>query len=192
MPIIGKATRERLVNKFQSQFDKDVRRIAKRANTKGVRTRDVHREAKKAIRQHTLTQAMLGKGRPLSNAELTRLEKTIKKEEEHLQRFMDQISIRRVQRNPMSSEAIESRLIQYGGTGRAEYYRASELVDSDQNTVERYRANAGACSKCLPYNGKYFLPGEGPMPGDVCLGKGHCRCERIAEQNKRKAKELRS
>lgn len=194
MPLIGKATRERLVNKFQDEFSERARRIAERLNEKGFRTRQGHAQAKRLIREHTLTQAMLGVGRPLTLKEIARIEKIINAEEKKLQRFMDKVSIRRVQRNPMSVDAIASRLEMYSGVGRAEYYKASELVDSDDDTVELYSAkdDNNTCTPCLENHGKYFLPGQGPFPGEVCKGRGRCRCRRIPEQNKRLAKRLRA
>lgn len=80
----------------------------------------------------------------------------------------------------MSRAAVAKRSALYSGAGRAEWFRAREL-DESENTVVDYVAldDKVTCVSCFraEEEGPY-KPGEGPFPGEVCLGRGSCRCKR--------------
>ena len=68
----------------------------------------------------------------------------------------------------------------YSGGGRALFFEAWETsAGYEAGWVVRYEAvdDSATCSPCRLAEG-YYLPGDGPYPGEVCLGGGACRCAR--------------
>ncbi len=191
MPMV-RSRREAIANRLQTKLEKSASRFARLATKKGSRTRTAQRYFKREVRIYMLQMAIAGKGSPLTPSELRRLEKKIMKQEQYLQKFCDKISVNRMKKTPLSVNAIRSQAELYAGQGRAEFFRFAGKTDATGNTVEKYVAVAGACRNCQPHNGKYFLPGSGPMPGEICLGKGRCRCRRVQEDNARIAKRLKA
>jgi hypothetical protein len=207
-------------------FDADVRDFAREAVQGNIRGRDWHSRMIVRLRQHLLQQAQLGKGAPMTPAELESLQETMREEARYLKRFADEVAVRneltesaeevarrRLKREgrevteeavqelvedlrgrAMTEDEIAARARQYKGSSYAEYWKQREgQVDSD-DVIIRYEAvdDGATCSPCAAAerNGPY-LPGEGPFPGDVCLGGGHCRCVRRQESNPERAAELR-
>ncbi len=79
------------------------------------------------------------------------------------------------------------RLAMYGAQGRAGFFRAAEQYDGEgagYGWVVRYitKDDEGVCGPCSDAEG-YYLDGEGPMPGEICLGRDLCRCRRSSEYN---------
>lgn len=74
---------------------------------------------------------------------------------------------------------IASRTRLYGGVGWASYFM-SQGESAPLYAVEQWisRDDRGTCFVCAQRSGRYFLPGQGPMPGTDCRGGGNCRCER--------------
>lgn len=115
----------------------------------------------------------------------------------YLQRFADQIAGRYMEqaavesghatagRPPYSADYLAERAAQYGGIGRALFFEANEAAaaagQGAPGFVIRYiaRDDANTCSPCHRAQG-YYLPGRGPYPGDICLGRHHCRCRRVS------------
>ena len=119
----------------------------------------------------------------------------------YLQRFADQLAARKLaealpedddQREgllralvAMGAAYIARRAASYSGAARGVFFRALESGDvgpmggGRSGWVIAYRVNhdESLCSACLDAEG-YYLPGDGPMPGEVCLGGGQCRCWR--------------
>lgn len=109
----------------------------------------------------------------------------------YLQRFAEQIAATRIRtahpdlfppgRN-LSFEQIAARLAMYSGAGRGLYFGISEAEESEGAgwiAIYHARDDSGTCSPCrAAAAGSPYLPGAGPMPGDVCLGGGACRCWR--------------
>lgn len=90
-------------------------------------------------------------------------------------------------RRPFSANYLAQRAAQYGGIGRALFFQAYEALGLPRlangnapGIVIRYIAmdDAGTCSPCHRAQG-YYLPGAGPFPGQICLGRQNCRCRRI-------------
>lgn len=148
-----------------------------------------------AIRGDILTFAELGKGAPLDQADLRRLQPAIQRQMAHLQRFAEEIAAKREAGNPMSEDQVRARLRMYSGDALSEYYRAAE-AGLDDGFVVRYDAidDNRTCMPCIEAEeGSPYLPGRGPFPGaDTCLGRGHCRCTRIPEFSPQEAERLRS
>ena len=193
MPKRGRFSRERISNELQDEFEKRVTDLATQFDTKGFRTRTFHRRFKREFQKHTIEEAMLGAGRSLTPGELAQLEKRMRERLERMQKFMDKVSANRIKRTPLSSKSIANQARLYSEQGRAEFFRFAGVADASSNTVEKWlsKGDVSTCPKCSPLNGKYFLPGKGPMPAEVCKGKGRCRCRRVQEENARIANQLR-
>ena len=83
-----------------------------------------------------------------------------------------------------SQAYLASRLAMYGARGRAGFFRAAEEYDGESagyGWVVRYvaRDDDATCGPCSEAQG-YYLPGDGPYPGEVCLGRHRCRCRRVS------------
>ncbi|WP_158705160.1 hypothetical protein [Salinibacter altiplanensis] len=75
-------------------FDADVRSLAQDITRGAVRGQDWHSEMIVKIRQHLLQQAQLGKGSPLTPAELDRLQGAMEEQAQFLKRFADEVAVR--------------------------------------------------------------------------------------------------
>lgn len=99
----------------------------------------------------------------------------------YLSRFGDQRLLAQVRGNPLSAVQVAARAASYGALARAASFALRERrTNQGAGWVQQYIAtdDQGTCSPCLDAEG-YYLPGEGPMPGQVCLGRGRCRCSRV-------------
>lgn len=92
------------------------------------------------------------------------------------------VAVRALQGKPLSEAAIAQRAAQYGGVGRAAFYTGMEgSATTQRGYVARYvaRDDDRTCVRCLDAEARGpYLPGDGPKPGDVCLGRHRCRCTR--------------
>lgn len=103
-----------------------------------------------------------------------------------LQRFGDYLAFSAATSVPLSESKTVSRAISYGGTGRAAYYYTLErnlqdiLTDGAEGYIVQYVAmdDPRTCNPCHDAQG-YYLPTDGPYPGEVCLGQAYCRCKRV-------------
>lgn len=134
------------------------------------------------IRQHAMIQAVLGgKGTVYSPDDL---EETIRREEDYLDRFTLQIEEQKKQGKLLSAPYLVNRARLYMGTGRATFYSESEQTPPDdrEGWVVEYIV-VGDDNTCRPCRRagdvRYYLPLEGPMPGEVCEGRNRCRCRRV-------------
>lgn len=109
----------------------------------------------------------------------------------YLQRFAEQIAISRIAAarpdlfpagvRVLTMAQIAARLAMYSGPGRALFFGIGEAEEGGAGYVAYYESvdDPNTCSECLEAEaGSPYLPGDGPMPGDVCLGGGNCRCWR--------------
>ncbi len=81
------------------------------------------------------------------------------------------------------SDYLANRLAMYGAAGRAGFFEAAEEYDEEgagPGWVVEYIAQDDdrTCSPCSDAQG-YYLPGDGPYPGQICLGRHRCRCRRV-------------
>jgi hypothetical protein len=112
----------------------------------------------------------------------------------YLQRFADGVSVRRLAAPvaqddddkpllvPWALAYLARRLASYSGAGRGAFFVGLEGgAEMGPGWVVHYEArdDERTCSACRGAEG-YYLPGQGPMPGDVCFGGGACRCVRVA------------
>lgn len=137
------------------------------------------------VTSYVRRQAMAGTGAPLT------MDRGPAEEEESRQAaylfwFAWAIAARSMLGNPFTPQAILNRSLMYQGGGWFAWHRYNEMPTQGENfVVYEYRAvdDPRTCDECGRYSGQFFLPGEGPYPGQVCRGGGRCRCERIATYN---------
>ena len=166
---------------LRDNFDADARRLAD-AQAKGkLKVADWQGLLWDTLMLHTLAQATAGAGRTLSAEQVAALRGELAKQGGYLSRFADVVARGVMTGAAMGVAAIAARSIQYGAAGWAWSFKARP--DPGRGWVEDYIAkdDERTCGPCLDAEeaGPY-LPGEGPMPGDVCEGGGNCRCERVA------------
>lgn len=99
---------------------------------------------------------------------------------DYLYRFAAETHARRALDDPFSLEYMVNRSLMYGGAVRGAWFLGNESIYSGYGYVSQYIPidDRGTCSPCHNAAG-YYLPGDGPMPGDICLGGDACRCERV-------------
>ena len=142
--------------------------------------------------QHNATHAALGAG-TRHRAMSAYLAEQATLQAAYLQRFADRVAGGLLAAragiaglSPLSLGQLTERAALYGGIGRAIFFRAFEQhrqVDGEGNRAGwviyyQSRDDSNTCSNCLEAQG-YYLPGQGPYPGQVCLGRHHCRCRRV-------------
>jgi hypothetical protein len=112
-----------------------------------------------------------------------------------IERFGLQILAQRLIGARMSAAVIAGRSALYGGLGWGSWFKGNEervlrpqapgivprRADASTGWVVYYRARDDnrTCGPCHEAAAKGpYLPLEGPFPGDVCKGRGRCRCTR--------------
>lgn len=173
---------------LQEVFGQYGRRLAKLA-AMGQDSKWVPR-AERAVRNQLVAQRAFAIRRELLPSELLSLSPQLKFQQSKLAGFAAEVKA-----TPLASRseaAIGARLELYSGAGRAEWFRGSE-DDADDGEVVDYEAldDVSTCHPCLfaEERGPY-LPGQGPFPGEVCLGRGRCRCVRRKRSDPRARREL--
>jgi len=94
----------------------------------------------------------------------------------------------------MTTDQVAARSRMYKGSSYEQFWRKSEEQIDDADVVVDYYAvdDSATCGPCQAAEaGGPYLPGEGPFPGSVCLGGGHCRCERVRRVDAETAAQLR-
>lgn len=118
----------------------------------------------------------------LSPAQEAAFQNAVRVQQAYLTRFADQYILSQVRGQPWSAQYIANRAAMYSGAMRAFAFRAVESrSDFTAGWVFYYVAvdDDNTCSPCIEamQQGPY-LSGEGPVPGEVCLGRSRCRCNR--------------
>lgn len=140
-----------------------------------------------AIKRLILSQFVLGSGRVPTTAELAILTEKVKREAAFLKRFALTValSLSGQSSGPASEASISSRGSLYSGVARGTFYQAMEdridqLTDQREGWVMEYipRDDVATCTPCSKARG-FYLIGAGPYPGQVCEGRGRCRCQRV-------------
>lgn len=178
------AVRRRAVRELlQKEFEQEAAELAVRLRRTG-NVRQWHRSMQQAVSRHTLEQANLGAaGRRLPRAYRTHLDTILRYHTGRLSRFADQVAIAKAKGELQSEAYLRWRSQMYAGAGRAEFFRADEILGSGRGVgwVADYIAvdDNATCTPCrdAQREGPY-LEGSGPMPGEVCLGRHRCRCRR--------------
>lgn len=179
--ILTEAQGRNLRDRLRAEFDTEMRRLAGRV-AGGAATGTWQADMTNTVRRYMLAQASAGLGRPLTQAEINAIAPRINEQSQYVYRYAADIAARRQTGNPYQVAYLNNRSTQYGGVGWGMYFEGQEAVYGGQDGwVVDYisRDDDRTCGPCLDAenNGPY-LPGQGPMPGQVCLGRGYCRCER--------------
>ena len=177
--------RYRALNTLEAAFLAQVRDLAGGLLDGTYTLGQWQRETAVLLRSHHLMLAQAARGRyRLSRAELTAVRDAVRIEQAFLSRFADQLAYRRMNGSDWTSAGLVERLRLYLGNPRGTFYREVEtsMVDDGYygaGWVVYYEAldDPATCSPCHEAQG-YYLPGEGPMPGQVCQGRSRCRCKR--------------
>lgn len=97
---------------------------------------------------------------------------------------------------PWSPAYLTARSRLYLGMARARFYRQIEAnaAYSDGWVIDYIAVDDPAtCDPCSDAESAGpYLPGAGPMPGQVCEGGGNCRCRRVARYDPETAALLRA
>ncbi len=174
----GEEARRRL----RDDFDAEARRLAEQQGRGRLRVAEWQRMLWDAIQTHTLTQATAGARRSLTAEQIAALRDDLARQGGYLSRFADVVARGVMVGAALSVAAVAARSIQYGAAGWAWSFKARP--DPGRGWIEHYisKDDPATCTPCLEAEeGGPYLPGDGPMPGDVCEGGGNCRCERVSD-----------
>jgi hypothetical protein len=173
---------------LQDTFSEYVRRLARLASL-GEDDKWIPR-ADRAIRNHMVAQRALALRKPPLPGDLMDMAERLQVQQGFMTRFQNEVLATPVANR--SEAAIGARMQLYSGAGRAEWFRGEE-EDQPRGTVVDYEAldDNSTCFPCLmaEQNGPY-APEQGPFPGEVCLGRGSCRCKRLARFSPVEARSL--
>lgn len=167
-------------DRLQAQFERQTAGLARSVANGKISVATWQTRMADAISNHSLRQAALGRGATMSKAEAIAFSNArIRPQLAFLQRFADEIALGTATGQPLSAAQIASRAALYAGDGRAAWFQENERINARPGMVAKYyaRDDSGTCGPCLQAEGTY-LPGTGPEPGSVCLGRGRCRCTR--------------
>ncbi len=168
-------TREQLRERLQDAFQQRARGMAL------LPVPDWHAAMRDEVRTHLLGQYALGLGRPLTARDITRIERDVMTQFAYLSRFADERAVKALAGRPLSEAQVAARSELYSGSGRAAWFQGSE-ASYGAGWVHDYAAvdDRGTCDPCLAAErGSPYLTGRGSYPGQVCLGRGYCRCRRV-------------
>lgn len=158
---------------LQSDFDRIVTELAPRAAT-DLQAWSGAMAA--SITGYLIAQVIAARGRPLLPTESLVLERgPILDQMDYLDGFT-----RHLRDHDVTEAYIISRAKLYGGAGRALWYRTAEEAAPIGWVVDYVSVDdSGTCLPCVvsEIQGPYLF-GHGPFPGEVCLGRGRCRCRR--------------
>jgi hypothetical protein len=173
------AEREHFRDQLQTQYEARVAALGRSVADGSISVRQWQGQMDRATTQYLIRQQALGSGTTrLDSAAFLRLDAEVRRQQAFISRFADHIGAGTVTGKPLSAGQISSRATTYSGAGRAVGARAQEQ-SADAGELWRYLAldDGRTCGPCLAAEGTYPA-GQGPFPGSVCLGRGHCRCKR--------------
>lgn len=181
--VIPASATEGLKEALRLEFQQQARRLAAVLQASG----DVNAWQSgmaDLIKRNMVENAMVGAGRTLTPEELGMLQPAADEQMAFLARFADRIALDDMLGDPMSEAEIGARSVLYGKAGITAGAVFDEMTANRGTGWVYYyisRDDFSTCSPCLAAEeaGPY-LEGQGPYPGDVCLGGGYCRCVRQA------------
>lgn len=173
--------------------------------------RAFHSDAMEAVKENLIRQLVLGKGAQLTPDEIARAQAgTLTREEiraitqrvitpndiqrvqdealnqsAYLKRFVEEAAAREKAGKPYNEAYVKNRFQMYGGAGIGMFFQTIE-APLGPGWVINYIAidDDFTCTPCIKADEEGpYLPGEGPLPGVICLGKRRCRCNRVPEFN---------
>lgn len=185
--------RIRAANRIQDNHAAEAQRLADELMAGKITVAEWQGRTRAANAAAIDAMAQLGSTRMTMQLQ-RRIDEIEREQAAFLQRFADEVSARRItdampqeQRDALglllatwTAAYIGRRAASYSGAARRVFFLAAEGDIGGQGWIIRYEAHDDdrTCSACLQAQG-YYLPGDGPMPGEVCYGGGACRCERV-------------
>lgn len=185
--VIRRQARDGIQDFFSNEVRSHAASFAASGNLSAWRTSMFGSIAGTILQQKTAALA-----RPMLPSEVLPLLDAMNFELQKASEFSEEIDARRQTSRPMSSSYIGARSELYSGSGRAVWFRADEEGQAE-GVVIYYEAvdDSGTCSPCLDAEkASPYLPGEGAFPGEVCDGRGRCRCIRIPRDAPREFERL--
>lgn len=134
------------------------------------------KQMREIIEGYLIAQATVARARALLPSELLELDRGVIAEQVgFLGNFLSDLKQREITINYVTARA---RL--YSGAGRALWYRQAEDREARGWVIDYIAVDdSGTCAPCIQAeSGGPYLFGDGPFPGEVCLGRGRCRCRR--------------
>lgn len=176
--------RQRLRRRLRDEFEVNMDRLADEL-IEGGNVAAYQRQAKREMANYTARQYAAGLGEP--SGLVTRfLTAASLRNAAFLARLAFEIYARRAVGRPYLVKNVAGRGRMYGGDGWGAWFQGNES-QAGEGWVSVYSVRDTGPRLCGPCaeagRVRYYLPGTGPMPGDVCLGSGFCRCERALEYN---------
>lgn len=185
---LSQRARERLITDLQTRMEGDLTQLARAFASSDISLVTWQRAFNDVIRSyhHAVARATAGAVNLPANVQ-NLVNRIVSEQQAFLTRFADAAAASAARGNPMSVGYLERRSLMYSGSVRGLGYRVLELASAPgSDIVVDYisRDDDRTCSECLDAqnNGPYLL-GQGPMPGEVCLGRDKCRCIRVQRQD---------
>lgn len=179
--LLGR-NRTRARDRLREAFGREARQRATRLAADDLTLSQWQADTRDAVREHIAGQAILGAGNITGVVRLLAdLDRSAREQTAYVSRFADAIMAGALLGATWSVAALASRSISYAGVAWAWFTRARENDGDRMGWVVDYIAKddnrtCGPCSRAA--DGGPYLLGEGPIPGQICLGGGACRCER--------------
>jgi hypothetical protein len=172
--LLQRRTLESLIDRFKTQ----ARSIA--AQYGALQSVSLWQGGMVNLIADTILQArMLGESAPLADDALLSIASVITTQSAFLSRFADKMAVSRILGSPLSVAAIASRSENYAGAARAQFFAGAALSLLDSGRIYFIsQDDGGTCGNCLEADaGSPYAVGDAvPLPGEICLGGGRCRC----------------
>lgn len=169
--------RERARTLLRGRFDTLTAQLAGAVAAGAMPVQQWQASMQNGLAAYTRQMAVAGTGRLPSVATRRSIDARLAAQWPYLDRFAMTIAVRELADRPLSERAVASRARSYGAAAWGGYFVA-QGENAQPGMVEQYitRDDRGTCRLCAPRHLQFFLPGQGPMPGQ-CLGI--CRCVRV-------------
>jgi hypothetical protein len=173
---------ELALDRLQDVFIAEANSLALQYGRGFQTLKEWHRQFRDELISYLSTMAVAGAGHNLEGDDAEPVFELILVQLAFLSRFAD-----RVATGELSTEQIAARAKLYAGEGRRIFYEQQEQIEvGARGMVVDYIAvdDRATCRPCrLAEAAGPYLPGEGPFPGNVCLGRGYCRCRRVIRED---------
>lgn len=172
--VLSATQRRRARNVLRLKFEDDALRWAQRVTAGQIDAPAWRAGVGAMIADYARQMAIAGAGTMPDEAVQQFVTQQVAEQQPFLERFGGMVAA-----GMLSVGLMAARTKLYGGVGWASYWRG-QGSRAPNYAVELWisRDDNRTCQPCAALNGRYFLPGQGSMPGSVCLGAGNCRCER--------------
>jgi hypothetical protein len=162
---------------LRGRFDTLAAQLASGVAAGSISVQQWQANMQNALSIYTRQMAVAGTGRLPTVATRRAIDDQLAGQWPYLTRFALAIAARDLADRPMSERQIAARARSYGAVAWGAFFQA-QGDHAEPGMVEQYitRDDRRTCRLCAPRHLQYYLPGQGPMPGD-CLGI--CRCVRV-------------